>query len=148
MATAIGMTLSVTSWPPPAPLAVAYGIAALPGFLGLLIIGIQIRLVPMHVWLVAAAGRRTPPDWSAHDRVDPVLAHLTWLLWMAGLLLLGSGAAWPSLPVTAVGGCLGAAGALAGLTHLYVLTRTPSPARYSLTGSPSSPPFLRRGRMS
>jgi hypothetical protein len=123
-AAGMGLLLSRTEWPPPAGLVIAYGLAALPGFLGLLIVAVQMRLVPMYAWLVAAV-RLGPPSWSAHDRVDPFLAHATWLAWSAGLIVLAAGAAAGSQPLITLGATTAAAGQAAGLWHLHMLARTP-----------------------
>jgi hypothetical protein len=124
-AVAMGLALSRTDWPPPGALVIAYGLAALPGFLGLLIVAVQMRLVPMYVWVIAAARGPGPPWWSAHDRIDPFVARVSWVAWLTGLVVLAAGAAAGSQPLTALGATTAAAGQVAGLWHLHLLARAP-----------------------
>jgi hypothetical protein len=129
IAVALGLVLSRTEWPPPTALALGYGLTALVGGIGLLIVGMQIRLLPMDAWQRARAAAGVPPAWSAHARVDAGLARGTWICWLAGLLAIAAGVAaeWP--PAIAAGAWLLSSACAFSLWHLRVLTRTRPAAR-------------------
>jgi hypothetical protein len=123
-AIALGLTLAwAPSGPGVLPLACAYGILGLLGFLGQLIAAVQGRMSPLFAWYWVSLRRgRTPPLQTPYTlpawRGEPASA----ALWVAGTgaLVVGAFRSWPG--VFAAGAVLVAAAGSAGLASLLVTT--------------------------
>jgi len=107
--------------------AAAYGVLGLVGFLSQMVVAMEVRLLPLAVWLWAYSGSdyQTPPA-SPYAMRDTMLQAIVFGAWMLGVPSLAIGMALESSGLVAVGGWTLTAGVLGGLidnafviTHLF-----------------------------
>ncbi len=106
-------------------LVMAYGVFGLLGFLGQIILGIEMRLLPMFAWLEAyARGGFTDVPPPPHAFPARPLQGLSFLLWTLGVPALAAGLAFDRLPWVEAGAWALFAGTLcAGVNSARVLAR-------------------------
>ena len=81
-----------------------YGVLGLLGFLGQMVVAMELRLLPMLAWYAAVARRSvTPPDVSAHALPAQPVAALAFGGWVLGLPVLAIGLALDRVPLVGVG---------------------------------------------
>ena len=87
-----------------AQLMMLYGVLGLLGFLGQLVVAMELRLLPLLAWYAAFATRGfTPPDVSAHALPAQPVAALAFGGWVVGLPVLAAGLALDRVPIVGVG---------------------------------------------
>ncbi|MDP6582067.1 MAG: hypothetical protein QF681_15540 [Vicinamibacterales bacterium] len=105
LATICGLTLvaSETSvWTP--QLMMLYGVLGLLGFLGQLVVAMELRLLPLLAWYTAfARSGFTPPDLSVHVLPAQPIVAFAFGGWVLGLPVLASGLALERAPLVGVG---------------------------------------------
>lgn len=104
--------------------AAAYGVFGLVGFLAQMVVGMEVRLLPMVTWswAYARSGCRVPPP-SPHDMRDRTLQVLGLAGSIVGVQALAAGLAIESAPLVGVGAtALCAAVAIAAVDHVCVLS--------------------------
>lgn len=107
LAMATGIVLLVvepTEWTLRA--ALAYGVFGLVGFLGQMIVGIEMRLLPLLAWYWEFAGTDFQgPTVSPHAKPDRWLQGLTFYLWLGGVPAVAGGLLLDATTMLAVGAC-------------------------------------------
>jgi len=107
-----------------APAVMVYGTFALLGFLGQIILGIAMRLLPMFAWLQAWTGsdfKQLPT--SPHEMPSRPLQLLSLLLWTGGVPTLAAGLATASHRTVSTGAWLLIAGSLAAAISTGLVLR-------------------------
>ena len=112
LASAVVLGLALLFLPGPAPrLATAYGVAALIGWLALLIAGISSKILPFLTWLHRFSPRVGQPDTpKVGDLLHPALARASVAFMSGGALVLVGGILAGSMMVTRAGSLAYAAG--------------------------------------
>jgi hypothetical protein len=81
-----------------------YGVLGLLGFLGQLVVAMELRLLPLLAWYGAFARHEfTPPDLSAHALPAQWIAALAFGGWVIGLPVLAAGLALGRIPLVGAG---------------------------------------------
>jgi hypothetical protein len=104
LAVVVGLALTVLE-PSDATmrLALVYGVFGLVGFLAQIVMGMQVRLVPMAAWYWTYARTGEPPALSAHAMASLRWAIVSFILWSAAIPAIAAGFAVNSPQLLAAG---------------------------------------------
>jgi hypothetical protein len=134
VAVVLGLWFALGS--PPPRVAWIYGGAGILGFPAQMVVGIQGRLVPMHVWYRSMAHRDgAPPAISAHRLIEPRLARAILAGWAIGVPLLLGGLAAQRPVATALGAASLLAATLLNAAHGVVMARRAAAAPDNVAGN-------------
>jgi hypothetical protein len=120
--------------------AMAYGVCALLGFFGQIIIGVAMRLLPMTAWLTAwtkSEFQTLPP--SPHEMPVRALQWMSLLGWSAGVPMMAFGLAGGSLPWISAGSWAMLAGLLAATGSAIRVVMQARPARAEVAATADQP---------
>lgn len=115
---ALGAALALGLAPAPSPLAIAYGVTGLVGFLGAMILAVELRLLPTVAWVIARRRLGFDVPFPSTHRLPPYpLALAAAAAFAVAAPALAAGALTGNLPAIRAGAAALAAGPL-----LHVLT--------------------------
>jgi hypothetical protein len=125
MAMVLGLTLALAApseWTMRA--ALAYGVFGLVGFLGQMVAGMQVRLLPLLAWFSSAHRAASPAAIPPMSRLSAhPLDGIAWLLWLWGVPALATGFALNGIPLLTAGAVALEAAVLIGAVRAVRLAR-------------------------
>ena len=134
IASVLGMILAVSDMSEVTlRLALAYGVFGLVGFLAQMVVGVQLRLLPVLAWFTAARGAADQRGLaSPHAATSTPLAALSFILWLWGVPALAVGFALDAIPLLTAGALALEAGVVIGAIQAL------RAARYAFSARPAS----------
>lgn len=140
VAAALGIVLAVSDMSEGTlRIALAYGVFGLVGFLAQMIVGVQLRLLPLLAWFTAARDTAGPRSLaSPHAATSAPLASVSFMLWLWGVPALAVGFALDAIPLVTAGALALEAGVVIGAIQALCAARYAfgAPACGGLTAKP------------